>query len=282
MSARRHKGGHAHEEEHENEERWLVSFADMMTLLFCLFMVLFAISSVNTSKFEALSKALQDAFSGAILSGGKNVMQSGSQTQGNTPAAQPPLPTITPLSQQSNSSQSTGQESPAEKAALKEQQDFLALKRRIDALVRRQGVAANVKTEIRRDGLTIELLTDGVFFDSGSATLKPAASTLLSKVGGIVAGEREHPVLVEGHTDAQPIRTAQYPSNWQLSGARAAAVVQNLAADGVLERRLSLSGYASERPADTNSTPEGRARNRRVDIVLTRLHPSSKDAGRRP
>jgi chemotaxis protein MotB len=281
-SHRRHRRGQHHEEEHENEERWLVSYADMMTLLFCLFMVLFAISSVNTSKFQALSKALQNAFSGAILSGGKNVMQSGSQTQGPTPAAEPPLPTITPITQAASSSQASGQESPAEKAALKEQQSFEALKRRIDALVREQGVAANVKTSIRRDGLIIELLTDGVFFDSGSALLKPAASRLLAKVGHVVASEHEHPVVVEGHTDSQPIRTAQYPSNWQLSGARAAAVIQNLAADGVLERRLSLSGYASERPADTNSTPQGRARNRRVDIVLTRLHPSATTAGRRP
>jgi chemotaxis protein MotB len=275
MASRRHRASHD-EEEHGNEERWLVSYADMMTLLFCLFMVLFAISSVNTSKFAALSKALQDAFSGAILSGGKNVMQSGSQTQGSTPAAQPPLPSLTPLSQSSNSSQSSGQESPAEKAALKEQQDFLGLKRRIDALARQQHVAANVHTEIRRNGLTIELLTDGVFFDSGSATLLAPAVRLLDRVGAIVAAEREHPVVVEGHTDAQPIRTSQYPSNWQLSGARAAAVVQNMAGDGVMERRLSLSGFASERPADTNSTPQGRAHNRRVDIVLTRLHPSSK------
>src|SRR6201996_2514854 len=90
-AGRRHKRAH-HEEEHENEERWLVSFADMMTLLFCLFMVLFAISSVNTSKFEALQKALQDAFSGAILSGGKAVMTTGSdQKENTTPAAQPPL-----------------------------------------------------------------------------------------------------------------------------------------------------------------------------------------------
>ena len=73
---RRHKGGH-HEEEHENEERWLVSFADMMTLLFCLFMVLFAISSVNTSKFESLQRSLQDAFSGAVLSGGKAMLMGG-------------------------------------------------------------------------------------------------------------------------------------------------------------------------------------------------------------
>ena len=91
-AGRRHKRAH-HEEEHENEERWLVSFADMMTLLFCLFMVLFAISSVNTSKFEALQHALQNAFSGRILSGGKAVMQTGSDTSpSKTESATPPTP----------------------------------------------------------------------------------------------------------------------------------------------------------------------------------------------
>src|ERR671929_651375 len=97
MSAsRRHRrGGHHHEEEHENEERWLVSFADMMTLLFCLFMVLFAISSVNTSKFKELQKALQDAFSGKILSGGTAVMTTGSaETQAEAPQSAPPLPSL--------------------------------------------------------------------------------------------------------------------------------------------------------------------------------------------
>src|SRR6187551_584836 len=95
MAKKRHKPHH--EEEHENEERWLVSFADMMTLLFCLFMVLFAISSVNTSKFEALQKALENAFSGKILSGGEAVMESGSDKPPEDPAAEPPLPSLTPL-----------------------------------------------------------------------------------------------------------------------------------------------------------------------------------------
>src|SRR3954464_4853336 len=99
MSAhRRHKrGGGHHEEEHDESERWLVSFADMMTLLFCLFMVLFAISSVNTSKFEALQKSLQDAFSGAVLDGGKAVMASGSSDGTEKAAPQPPLPALRPL-----------------------------------------------------------------------------------------------------------------------------------------------------------------------------------------
>src|ERR1051325_6612381 len=105
MSARRRpRGSRPEEEEHENEERWLVSFADMMTLLFCLFMVLFAISSVNTSKFEALQKALQDAFSGRILSGGHAVMQTGNDTPPNKPGTEPPLPALTPLQALANTS----------------------------------------------------------------------------------------------------------------------------------------------------------------------------------
>jgi chemotaxis protein MotB len=275
---RRRRHG-AHEEEHENEERWLVSYADMMTLLFCLFMVLFAISSVNTSKFEALQRALQDAFSGRILSGGKAVMQTGSEEQPQQTAPQPPLPAISPIAALNDVQQS--QDTPPQ-AARKEQEEFLALKRRIDRLARVEHVASHVHTAVRPDGLVIELLTDDVFFDSGSAVLKPPAVRLLGKVGAIVASERRHPVRVEGHTDSQPIRTSQYPSNWQLSGARAGAVVQNFAADGVLERRMSLAGYGAERPAATNTTAQGRARNRRVDVVLTRLHPTSEDAGRRP
>src|ERR671938_62408 len=105
-AGRRHKRSH-HEEEHENEERWLVSFADMMTLLFCLFMVLFAISSVNTSKFEELAKSLQDAFSGKVVSGGEAVMQTGSSTPAEHSQATPPLPAMMPITQTSDGQSGT-------------------------------------------------------------------------------------------------------------------------------------------------------------------------------
>jgi chemotaxis protein MotB len=269
MSARRHKR-HEEHEEHDNEERWLVSYADMMTLLFCLFMVLFAISSVNTSKFEALQKALQNAFSGAILSGGKAVMSNGQGDQAQKAAPEPPIPAIQPTVALNDLQ--TNKDSSA-KAAAQEQKSFLALKRRIDALARQEGVASHVQTEVRRDGLSIELLTDDVFFASGSAQLQPPAIRLLTKVGSIVAAEGRHPVRVEGHTDSEPIHTDRYPSNWQLSGDRAAAVVQDFAAAGVNQRRMSLAGYADARPKETNSTAAGRAANRRVDVVLTRLYP---------
>jgi chemotaxis protein MotB len=273
-ASRRHKRGGHHEEEHENEERWLVSFADMMTLLFCLFMVLFAISSVNTSKFEALQHALQNAFSGRILSGGKAVMETGSETKSETPSATPPLPAISPLNS-SNESSSTGSDKEL-KAATSEQQDFVRLKHRIDQIAKRDGLQGRVETTIDSRGLTVRMLTDKVFFDSGQAVIKAGAHKLLDAVGTVIRDEHDHPLVVEGHTDSQPIQSAQYPSNWELSGARAAAVVREFAHMGVLERRMSLAGYASEQPADTNTTAVGRAHNRRVDVVLTRLHPLPK------
>jgi chemotaxis protein MotB len=272
---RRHKGGH-HEEEHENEERWLVSFADMMTLLFCLFMVLFAISSVNTSKFEALQKSLQDAFSGAVLSGGKSMLNSGSDAEKTKQSAvEPPLPSLRPLTAiNTTSAKSTGE---AEKQAQAEQQDFNALKRRIDKLAKDSGLEGKVQTTVRRRGLVIQLLTDKVFFSSGEATLKPGALKVVGSIAGVVRDERTHPVVVEGHTDAQPISGSQYPSNWELSGARAAAVVRDFVSNGVLARRVSLAGYANEEPIATNSTSAGRAKNRRVEIVLTRIHGINTD-----
>jgi len=274
----RHKrGGSHHEEEHENEERWLVSFADMMTLLFCLFMVLFAISSVNTSKFEALQRSLQDAFSGAVLSGGKSMMNSGSTPEATKQASvEPPLPALRPVTALNTMSAKSKAE--AEKMAKQEQADFKTLKRRVDNLAKGAGLNGKVQVTIRRRGLVIQLLTDKVFFASGDATLKPAASHLVDKIAGVVRDERRHPVVVEGHTDALPITGRQYPSNWELSGARASAVVRDFEANGVLQRRMSVTGYANQEPIATNSTPEGRAKNRRVEVVLTRIYSTDRES----
>ena len=269
--ARRHKAHH--EEEHENEERWLVSFADMMTLLFALFMVLFSISSVNTSKFEALQKSLNDAFSGAVLDGGKSMLSSGSSSDETAQSSvQPPLPSLRPLTDIQGAKTSKQSTAEAEKASKQEEQDFRALKRRIDNLAKDAGLQGKVNVTIRRRGLVIQLLTDKVFFQSGSATLKPYAKGLVDKIAVVVRGEREHPIVVEGHTDSQPISGSQYPSNWELSGARAGAVIRDFTANGVNPRRVSGGMYASQEPIDSNSTPEGRAKNRRVEIVLSRIN----------
>jgi chemotaxis protein MotB len=267
---RRHRGGHDEDHEEDEGERWLVSFADMMTLLFALFMVLFSISSVNVSKLQVLQKVLQDAFSGKILSGGTAVMESGSDTKAEKAAPEPPTPALSPLASLNTEAPKSASDSAKQAAA--EQQDFQALKRRIDHLAKEHGLQGKVTTEVRRRGLVVQLLTDKVFFASGSAVLQPHATTLLDPLSKVIAGEREHPVIVEGHTDSQPVHSAQYPSNWELSGDRAAAVVRVLIHGGVLEKRLSLAGFAAEVPAATNSTAAGRAHNRRVDVVLSRVH----------
>ena len=272
--ARHRRGGHEdHEVEHDESERWLVSFADMMTLLFALFMVLFSISSVNTSKFEALQKALQDAFSGRILSGGKAIMQTGSDQEPKQAAAEPPLASLQPLNAVAKAEALDAGQARLEAAKAKaEEEEFQKLKRRIDKLAKEQGLTGRVSTKVTSRGLVVQLLTDKVFFDSGEAVIKPQADRLVSKLAVVVRDERTHPVEVQGHTDSQPINTGRYASNFDLSGARAAAVIDDFVSHGVLARRVTLVGNSANDPVDTNSTAAGRAKNRRVEIVLTRIH----------
>ena len=269
---RRHKGGGHDDHEEHMDERWLVSFADMMTLMFALFMVLFSISSVNTSKFEELQKSMQEAFSGAVLSGGRAMMQNGSGSEAAKEAPAPPLPAIMPLdlAQQVGPAPRNREQSAA--AAAQENEDFKKLKARIDALAEQAGLEGKVESDVRRRGLVVRLLTDDVFFASGDATLKGGSLQLLTQIGRLVDEEARHPVVVEGYTDSQPIATSRYPSNWELSGARAAAVVRHFGTTGINAQRMSLAGHAAQHPIDTNATPEGRARNRRVEIVLARLN----------
>ena len=278
-AARRHKKHH--HEEHENHERWLVSGYDMMTLLFAVFVVLFAISSTNISKVKILKQSLQEAFSGPVLTGGRAMMEQGNQSEAKQAAQSPPLQSISPAQALEQRMHGTDTESTAEQLELaaKEEQDFQALKRRIDKLVAEAGLAEKVSTTVSLRGLKVRLMTDKLLFDSGSAVIKPQAFHTLDEIGGIIAAERQHPVVVEGHTDDRPIATSQYPSNWQLSGARAAAVVQRLVHSGVAPKRTSLSGYASQHPVTTNATAIGRARNRRVEIILTRLHGATQSQG---
>lgn len=276
-AARRHKKHH--HEEHENHERWLVSGYDMMTLLFAVFVVLFAISSTNVSKVKLLEQSLQEAFSGPVLTGGRAMMNTGDTSDGVDKASpEKPLPSLTPA-QALAQAMSPQDAEEAAKQAQAEERNFQDLKKRIDKLAREAGLAQKLSTTVTPDGLKIRLVTDGVLFDSGSAVVKSGGRPTLAEIGRIIDHEGTHPVQVEGHTDDQPINTSQYPSNWQLSGARAAAVVQQLNAAGVSGKRMSLAGYAAQHPVAGNATPAGRAQNRRVEIILTRLHGATPSQG---
>jgi chemotaxis protein MotB len=261
---RRRKGGGGH----EDGERWLLTYADMITLLLALFVVLYAISSVNVSKFKTLQDSLRDAFNGNVVNGGSSIMETGRSATRETPDAV--IPNITPPTPQIASPRSRAQA--AALAARREQQEFQRIKQQIEQYARAHGLGNQVEAVIARRGLVVRLLTDRVLFDSGQAALKAQGMPLLGHVGNLLNIDKIHPILVEGHTDDVPINTAQFRSNWELSTARATEVVRYLIGRGVPDRRFGASGYADLHPIGPNATDQGRARNRRVEVVLQRLH----------
>jgi chemotaxis protein MotB len=284
--------------EHENEERWLLTYADMLTLLFALFMVLFSISSVNISKYQVLQQSLKAAFSGSILPGGRAILQSGSEsTAAHTPATAV-VPSIVPLvpTPTSRSSSSTGSAnafSSAQTAAaaqplttaqlqaalnsmsasIAEQDELVGLQRKLEAYAKSHGFANQVQAVVNRRGLVVQVLTDNLLFQSGQATLQPEGLPLLNEVAQLLNVDQSHPITVEGYTDNVPIHSVQFPSNWELSTARATTVVQYLISRGVNDNRLGAAGYADLHAVASNATAAGRALNRRVDIVIERLNP---------
>jgi chemotaxis protein MotB len=286
---RRGRGAHA---EHENDERWLLTYADMITLLMALFMVLFSISSVNISKYQTLQQSLKAAFSGSILPGGRSIMQSGSQsTTAHTPATAE-IPSLVPLnpvaaakanpsiaSSKANQSSAALNSKQLEaalhsmSAALREQASLASLKQKLDAYSKEHGLSHDVQTVIDRRGLVVRVLTDQLLFASGQATLQPTGFPLLSEVAQLLNVDQSHPITVEGHTDNIPISSSKYPSNWELSTDRATTVVRYLISKGVNRQRLGAVGYADLHPLASNATAAGRARNRRVEIVLQRINP---------
>jgi chemotaxis protein MotB len=319
-AGRKRRGGHA---EHENDERWLLTYADMITLLMALFMVLFSISAVNISKFHTLQEALRAAFSGNILPGGKAIESPGATANSShAPPSSVDSQAIVPLTTQistnlesassgsssstqggaaqsaassaaQSSAQSSAQSAGAAQsqssaqgatsaaqststanlaAASREQSEFEHIKRELETYASAHGFNRYIHIAVEARGLVIRVLTDSLLFPSGSATLESAGYPLLTEVAQLLNVDEVHPIGVYGNTDDVPIQSSQYPSNWELSSARASTVVRFLATHGVSPARLSATGYAEMHPLASNETPQGRAQNRRVEVVLQRLY----------
>ncbi len=238
------------EDEHENHERWLVSYADFITLLFAFFVVMYAISQVNEGKYRVLSDTMASAFRSVPGS------SSGALVQVNPNA---PSPMAIPV--RKNPAQLKTEET---KRQNKEKMRNMAkeLKEALGPLV--QG--GQVRVTEGAMGITIEI-NASVLFATGEARLDVTAVRALAAVAQILA-PTEFPITVEGHTDNAPISTPQFPSNWELSGARAASVVRLFIDSGVDPRRMTALGFADQRPVADNALPDGRSRNRRVAINI--------------
>jgi chemotaxis protein MotB len=269
---RRRGGGHAE----ESEERWLLTYADMITLLMALFMVLFSISSVNISKYQTLQQSLKAAFSGNVLPGGKAISQQGSTQNASHVPATMELQALEPVatmgaSTLANSSAHAAQSSSAASAhAANQQAIFAHIKRELEEYARAHGFSKSVQATIDQQGLVIRVLTDDLLFESGKASLEGRSHALLGEIAQLLNVDVTHPIAVQGNTDNVPIHGGPFPSNWELSTGRASTVVRFLIAKGVSAARLTATGYAEQRPLASDATAAGRAKNRRVEIVMQR------------
>ena len=255
-------GRRKHSEEHTNHERWLVSYADFITLLFAFFVVMYSISQVNESKYRVLSNTLEDAFNQPELS--IKPIQIGETAKSNpTSLIKLNADAIKEKVGQSEDGKQRGGEKEGElpdefkRIANKIEQAFGDLMKQ--DLVSLRGNEEWLEVEMR----------SSLLFDSGDATLSNSALELLGKVAAILK-EQNNAVRVEGFTDDRPIHTVRYPSNWQLSSARAAAVVQLFIEEGIDASRLMAAGYGEFQPVALNDSPENRAKNRRVVLMISK------------
>ncbi|TAL37061.1 MAG: flagellar motor protein MotB [Spirochaetes bacterium] len=237
------------EEAHENLERWLLTYADMITLLMLFFIVLYSMSNVDTEKYKKISQALQTIFQGGnmgifeegivpgqggILTGGRGILDSAGQL-------------------------------PSEKGKSQKKKIHIS---KIKGLLKQDVTTGRVSVVSNEIGIVVTLASDA-YFESGSAELLPDAKATLKKIADLLLSF-DNNVRIEGHTDDNPFKDLKtdYHTNWELSAARSLKVLGYIEASGVKKNRLSAIAYGSSRPKVPNETPEDRATNRRVEIVI--------------
>jgi chemotaxis protein MotB len=243
--------------EHVNHERWLVSYADFITLLFAFFVVLFASSQSDKKKQLKLSEAMQTAFTPL------GTFDAHSKT--------PPLTDINASAITNSISSPIVRPLPSASTESLEETEA-RLRKLIAEQVAAGGIPpGGIAMRITPDGLVISLHEAG-FFPSGSAEVRPASIPMISILANTLPSG---PLRVEGHTDNVPIHTAQFASNWELSTARSTAIARLLLEHGPIDpASLAAAGYAEFHPVASNATEDGRTQNRRVDIILLR-HPAA-------
>jgi chemotaxis protein MotB len=238
--------------DHVHRDRWLVSYADFITLLFAFFVVLYASSRADQRKQSQIAHSIESAFQALGL------FPSSPAAQDRTPVPTAPQEPLKPVNVVLGDDLSV---SPAV------QQDLRQLQSQMSGLLANQIAAHSAALKLGRDGLVISLRESG-FYDSGSSIPHLQSQATLHRIAGTLA-RSPYDLRIEGHTDNVPIHTSQFDSNWELSTARATELAKLfIVEDGLAPGRISAAGYAEYHPVASNDTPEGRSQNRRVDIIV--------------
>jgi chemotaxis protein MotB len=242
--------------EHENHERWLVSYADFITLLFAFFVVMFATSQADKGKAQQVSESVKKALEGEKMSSIVAAILGGTvedKGQGNAMNHGPGGAKTPPKDEKEAKQQKLAELMPSLKV--------------LTETLSKQIQAGEIQVSMQQRGLVISF-AQAALFPSGEDVISPGAYGALEKVAEAVQ-KIPNPVRLEGHTDSRPIKNSQFLSNWELSAARSIAVLELLTGKfGIPHERLSVAGYADTAPRASNETEEGRAKNRRVDIVI--------------
>lgn len=240
MAGKRKRRGHG-AGEHENAERWLLTYADMITLLVAFFIMMYSMSVLNLAKFNQVAVSIKSGFGGTVSGAGHSVLEQ-SGGEGKKPSIMPEI-------------------NPTPSAVLAKQ---------IRTYIKKQRLESDLRVKVTERGVVVTIVTDKMLFPKGRADLTPATAALLDKVSSLIS-KTSNPVRVEGHTDDLPINTPRFPSNWELSTSRATTVVRYLIEnDRIDPARVSAAGYADSRPLVPNDSEANRMFNRRVDLVIVK------------
>jgi chemotaxis protein MotB len=285
--AKRKKGGHEEHEEHVNHERWLVSYADMLTLLFVLFVVLFSMSSIDQKKFAELASGLSAGFgaqSAAFQEQTSNLEGSGAAAQvveidpGANPGDGSSGKQSLSKAQQAAvdravQAQSRAKASQDAQAATKEAENLKEVERKISDALKTAKMLDQVKFTIDQRGLVVTVVTNEVVFEGDRAELKAGGTNILDAIAPTLL-KLPNNIEVDGNTNQLASQTRYYPSGWELSAARASAVVRHLTDQGLAKNRMSAVGFSDTKPLIDPADPRSITMNRRVDVVvLTTLKP---------
>lgn len=248
-----------HQQDDHISETWLIPYADLLTLLLALFIVLFASSKLDAHKFDQLVQSMTVAFNG-----GTGFFQS------PNPLPAPPNASVTIV--ETNHAR-TAEEREQERKFLHETRELQQLKEQLDVYIEQTNLEGKLETKVTDLGLMITIL-DNALFDSGSAVVRPEARELAAEIARLLE-EQPREVVIAGHTDNVPINTREFPSNWELSSKRALNFMKIILENEKLDpSKFSATGYGEYRPIADNSTAEGRAKNRRVEVSILRNYPN--------
>ncbi|WP_396193570.1 flagellar motor protein MotB [Fictibacillus barbaricus] len=242
-----------HHEDHV-DETWLIPYADMLTLLLALFIVLFAMSEVDAQKFKQMASAFRNEFTS-----GTGVMEE---------QATIPTPDTNPIPKDTESIALSKEEQKQLEEAKKELEALEELQKKINSYIQSNKLTSSLQTQLTENGLLITIL-DNALFDSGSAIVKPGSREIGKKLSELLVTTPPRNIVIAGHTDNVPINKPDIQSNWELSAFRGINFMRVLLENpGLKPNQVSASGYGEYRPKADNKTAEGRAKNRRVEVLV--------------